>query len=78
MDEDLSRKESKRQMQRFENCLGKHSDSLEQALSILSGHMKQTSEVAKVTYDHEGEVNALPGTRPVLEVHDRGDQYLLS
>ena len=40
MEEDLSKKESKKQMMDFENCLGKHSDSLEHALSVLSGHIK--------------------------------------
>ena len=39
MEEDLTVREKKRQLQRFENCLGKHTDSLEHALSMLSTHI---------------------------------------
>ena len=34
---------------------------------------------AQTTFEHDGEVNSLPGaTKPVYEVEDRGVQYLLS
>ena len=36
MEEELSKRDARKQLQAFENCLGKHSDSLEHALSNLS------------------------------------------
>ena len=36
MGDDLPAKEQKRQLAHFENCLGKHTDSLEHALTQLS------------------------------------------
>ena len=83
MDDDNGTKQLQRRKQQrvdFENCLGKHTDSLEHALAALSYHLKQkSSEQSGAIFRHEGEVNSISGTsKPVYEVGDRGDQYLLS
>ena len=53
MDEDLSSKEERLQHSCFEKCLGKHSDSLESALDVLSDHMK-TIKQEKDLLEKEG------------------------
>ena len=66
-------------MESFENCLGKHTDSLENALSMMGEHL-QGHSIKKTTFEHDGEVNTIPGrtNKPTYEIEDRGDQYLLS
>ena len=78
LEEDLSSKEKRKQMLDFENCLGKHTDSLEHGLEALSRFMAIKGESEKNVFEHAGEVNTLPGSRPVYEIEDRGEQYLLS
>ena len=41
MNEDLNQKQKKQQLLDFENCLGKHTDSLEHGLTALSLYLKQ-------------------------------------
>ena len=65
-------------MKDFENCLGKHTDSLEYALIILAEQMSAKQAKERTTYEHDTDVNTLPGSRPVYDAEDRGDQFLLS
>ena len=79
LNEDLTPKQKRTQLRQFENCLGKHTDSLDQAMSALSDHMSRMNRQERTVFEHEGEVNTLLGTtKPVYEVEDRGEQYLLS
>ena len=65
-------------MQQFENCLGKHTDSLEHALTLLSQHNNARVSNQRVTFEHDREVDTVPGSsRTIYELEDRGDQYLL-
>ena len=79
MDEDLTTRQKKQQMDSFENCLGKHTDSFDYALVMMMEHL-QGNSIQKTTYQHDGEVNTIPGrtNKPTYEIEDRGDQYLLS
>ena len=78
MEKDLSAREEQLQMKRFENCLGKHTDSFEHGLQVLYNFM-QSKRDETTTFDHSGDVNSISGTaKPVYEVSERGEQYLLS
>ena len=77
MDEDLTERQKKQQLSRFENCLGKHTDSLEHALSLMS-RVNAAQNDQNLVFEHDGEVNTLPNRRNVYELEDRGHQYLLS
>ena len=65
-------------MKDFENCLGKHTDSLEYGLVILSEQMRARQAKEKTIIEHDTDVDTLPGSRPVFDAENRGDQFLLS
>ena len=79
MDDSETQRQQRQKMNKFENCLGKHTDSLEHALSAMMMQSKQVSEKQSAVYEHEGEVSMMPGVaKNDYEVGDRGEQYLLS
>ena len=58
----------------FENCLGKHTDTLEHALTNLSGHIRNKAE-NRFEFVHEDEVD-LEGAR--TGTSNENDIYSLS
>ena len=77
-DNKVSPKQQKKQVVDFENCLGKHTDSLEHAIAAMHYHINMKQKQSNI-FDHDGDVNTVSGSdKPVYEVSDRGEQYLLS
>ena len=50
MDEELTRKEERAELNCFEKCIGKHTDSLEHGLSVLTIHLAKLSAERKVSH----------------------------
>ena len=71
LEEELSRKDELKEEQCFENCLGKHSDSVEHGLHFFSKKMNEQKMQDKSLFTHDTEVNSEPG-KPVYDASYRG------
>ncbi len=72
IDQDLTAKQERSQLSCFEKCLGKHSDSLDVALSVLGQHLTALQATKVTTHTHEkGEATYLLSKSAFEPVYDK-------
>ena len=76
LEEDLTKKQVREQEVCFDNCLGKHSDSLEHGIEYFSEQIQKHQKIKQMDFSHDTEVDSKPG-QPVYDAKLRGEQYLM-